>query len=102
MFSFQVLEQDEDVVELTITGPQGTITVITGWQVANDTLTLDGLHLDGSGPGVFGPTALLAMAKELGRHVGVRVVIIHGAVRTTGANPGHRPREIRILVESER
>jgi hypothetical protein len=50
MFSFNIIEQDEDVVEFTITGADGTLTVITGWRKEGDTLILDQLHLDGLDP----------------------------------------------------
>ncbi|WP_181820411.1 hypothetical protein [Paracoccus versutus] len=36
------------------------------------------------------------IAGRLLEDIGYDFVIIHGAVRTTGARPGHRPRELRF------
>jgi filamentous hemagglutinin len=94
----RIVETDGDVVELAATTPSGEIRVITDWKLAGRELILNRLHLDGPGAGSLGLQMLRDLAREFGRQCAVDRVIIHGGVRTTGANPGHVPRPIVILV----
>ncbi|MGH2585926.1 MAG: hypothetical protein ACRDJE_13520 [Dehalococcoidia bacterium] len=81
---------------------QGTIEVISGLRIGEDTAYLDGLHIDGPGAGRIGVRELYAMARAIGHQLGVSQLVIQGGVRTTGANPGRMPRPIVLRVsESE-
>ena len=53
------------------------------------------LHSDAS-PNTFGRNGLKQIAKVAMERMGYDEIIIEGATRTTGANPGHRPRPIRF------
>jgi hypothetical protein len=57
------------------------------------------LHIDGPGAGSFGVGELREFARQLGREQGAQRVIIQGAERSTGANPGKIPRAITIEVK---
>jgi hypothetical protein len=74
------------------------ISVITNVTLIGATLTLDGLHVDGPGATTFSITELRYCARELGRRYGATVVEIRGGMRTTGSNPGHHPRMVRVRV----
>lgn len=102
--SVTVVERDGNVVHLLAQASNGeAVEAITTMTREGDTLTLSGLHVQGSGPGALGPDAvgeLRALARELGRQEGVRTVLVSGGVRTTGAGAAalRSPRVIRIEI----
>jgi len=95
----RIVETDGDVAQFLAKTAKGNVTVITGMVKEGDDLILRGMHIDGPGAGSLGPSAIRDMAKDLGRQQGVKRVIIHGGIRTTGANPGRVPRPITIIVD---
>jgi hypothetical protein len=60
-----------------------------------DTLFIRGAHIQGDAT----LKEVLAAAQRYGREQGVKRVIIEGAKRTTGANPGHLPKPITVEVK---
>jgi hypothetical protein len=94
----EIVEQDGDVVEIRASG-NTTVTVICDMQLVGQTLILNRLHLDGSGPGSSSIGELREMVREFGRQRGAKEVMVLGAKRTTGAAPGKVPRPIVIKVE---
>ena len=96
--SITTLERDADAIHRLAQGPRGQIEVITSLMVEGETAVLRGLHIDGPGPGWLGVRELRELTRELGRQLGVRRVVIFGATRYTGANPGRVPRPIVIEV----
>jgi len=96
----QIINQDGDVFEYSMAGANGSeITVITSQIIEGNSLILNGLHIDGAGAGSSSLRELRQFARDLGRQHGVEQVVIRGGVRTTGANPGHKPRDITIRVD---
>lgn len=55
--------------------------------------------LNDPGSGAIGLKQLKELARTLGRQVGAKTVQIVGETRTTGANPGHKPRPITIRLD---
>lgn len=96
--SVTVVERDEDVMEVLIRASSGDVTVMAGFGMEGGTLVLRDLHIEGPGAGTLSPARLRSFARELGRQEGAEKVIVQGAKRTTGANPGHHPRVIIIEV----
>ena len=96
--SITILERDADAIHFLAQGPRGQIEVITSLTIESETAILRGLHIDGPGPGSLGVRELRELTRELGRQLGVRRVVIFGATRYTGANPGRVPRPIVIEV----
>jgi hypothetical protein len=94
----RVVERDGDVVELSATTDHGEVRIITGIIQEGDDLILSGLHVDGPGAGTCGPRLLRELARDLGSQFGAKRVIVHGGIRTTGANPGRVPRPVVFLV----
>ena len=59
---------------------------------------LNKAHIDGPGAGASSVSELKGFARELGRQNDVKEVIVQGAPRTTGANPGKVPVPIKIKI----
>ena len=93
-----IVERDGDTIYCVCSNGRADIEVITNATLIGSTLTLDGLHIDGPGATTFGIAELRDCARELGRRYGATVVEIRGGIRTTGSNPGHRPRMVRVRV----
>jgi hypothetical protein len=94
----EIVEQVGNVVEIAAQSTQGIITVIAEMEITPPILVLRGLHIDGPRPGAVGRMEPFNLAREFGRRMGVSSIIIYGAKRTTGANPGPTPRSIKIDV----
>lgn len=96
--TIQVVQREGNLVEMVGKGARGEIRVLTEMTKQGDTLVLKGLHMEGAGAGSTGIRELREFARQLGKEQGVNKVVIEGAERTTGANPGHIPRTIEIKV----
>ena len=96
--SIRIVEQDDDVYEILMTGAESEITAITEMIKQGDSLVLRNLHVHGPGAWSSSVRELREAARQLGRKFGASTVIIYGARRTTGANPGRIPRPIIIQV----
>lgn len=95
----RIVAQDGDAFEYSMVGRNGSeITVITNQSIEGNRLVLNGLHIDGAGAGTSSIRELRQFARDLGRQQGVDQVVIRGGIRTTGANPGHTPRDIIVRV----
>ena len=98
--SIEIIEHDPaGALHVRATTRRGTIEVITNVWLEAQTAYLDELHVDGPGAGSMGIQDQLALARELGRQLQVRRLVIQGGVRTTGAKPGRVPRPVTILIE---
>jgi hypothetical protein len=83
-----------------MTGQKGnTINVIANQVKHGNRLILDKLHISGAGRGTSSLRELRGFARDLGKQNNVEQVVVRGGTRTTGANPGHVPREIIIRVK---
>lgn len=96
--TIQVVQREGNLVEMVGTGARGEIRVLTEMTRQGDAIVLKGLHMEGASPGAIGIRELHEFARQLGKEQGVNRVIVEGAKRTTGANPGHIPRTIEIKV----
>lgn len=98
-----VADQSEDDV-LTIvfeTPDQGLVLFMAEFEIDDSTRTLHarGAHIQ-SHPAGIGVANLRLLARLALEKVDCDVAIIEGAVRTTGAHPGHLPRPIRFTCLS--
>jgi len=85
--------------ELVGQGPKGEIRMLAEIVRQGNDLILRGAHIEGPGAGSVGIRELAEFAKQFGREQGVQRIIIEGAKRTTGTNPGHMPRPFIFKVE---
>jgi hypothetical protein len=96
------LEEDlseGDIATVMIGTPAGKLEVMARIVVSNRTIRLLGLHIRSPdiAPGDFGLGNLRRAGGALLEWFGdYDELVIEGAVRTSGAKPGHRPRVIRI------
>ena len=87
---------DGDEIIAVITTPLGAVQVLGSVTRIGRILYVDRAHIHGLGPGVLGRAGLNAIARKLLEEADVDQVIIEGSVRTTGRNPGKRPRRFRF------
>jgi hypothetical protein len=99
MAEIRIIDRDADVLWIEATGAFGKIEVITNSRWDGNSLVLYRLHIDGMGAGTAGLKELKNLVRQFGKEQGARRVIIEGARRTTGANPGHIPRPIVVEMD---
>jgi len=89
---------DDPVVTAEIVTPDGVIWVMAEVQIASRAMTLTNLHTHGDdvGGGEFGARNLMRLIQAVMEAIDVDETVVVGAVRTSGANPGRRPRPLRF------
>ena len=96
--SFELIDDmtDDPVVTIVVTTPAGRLTFIAEPVSRGATLVLQGTHVQGAHPNAVGMANLMVVAQAVMEGMGFDGLEVEGALRTTGANPGHRPRPIRF------
>lgn len=93
---------DDPIVTAEISTPDGIVMVMAEVYVEDRNgsreMMLKEFHIHGEdiGSGEFGTHRLIRLAKAVMEAMNVNEMVVHGARRTTGANPGHRPRPLRL------
>lgn len=95
--SFETVDDmtDDPVVTLLASTPIGTLAFVAEVVVQGTTLVLRGTHVQGAFPGAVGMVNLGQIAQAVMEGMDFDALVVEGAVRTTGARPGRRPREFR-------
>ncbi len=95
--SFETVDDmtDDPVVMLLVSTPIGRLAFMAEVVVQETTLVLRGTHVQGASPGAVGTANLGQIAQAVMERMGFNGLVVEGAVRTTGARPGRRPRDIR-------
>lgn len=97
--AFEILETDGSAVHMYVDTHAGQLEVMTAQSMQGSTLLLEGFHIEGPGAGSISSTMeLRSNLRAYGRLNNAEEVVLKGAVRTTGANPGRIPRTLRIRV----
>ena len=92
-----------DVVTIRIGTPVGVVWLMGEISIQGRLLIVSGLHMHSEGgPNAVGIRNLRLMARLVLERLDCDEARIEGAVRTTGANPNHRPRPIRIARDDRR
>src|SRR6185437_6720177 len=91
--SIRLAEIDGSTVRIEITTPAGVMEVLAEASFQGDALHLDEAHVDGLKPGACGP-GIYEIAREMRKVCGVKRIFVQGAVRTTGAGKGRRPKAL--------
>jgi hypothetical protein len=87
------------VVTVAFATPVGLSWMMAEPAVDGTILVLKGLHMHGDGevgPNAVGPGSLRVLADAVMERMGFDGIVVEGAVRTTGANPDHRPGRVRF------
>jgi hypothetical protein len=100
--SFDIVADDTDdpVVAAIFETPAGRIFAMADVTREGRALILRGLHMHSDGPNLAGPANLRQLAELVLERMDYDDLIIEGAIRTTGAGPGRRPRRIRFTRRS--
>lgn len=84
------------VALIEISTPAGVVECLGELSFAGRTLHINNFHVDGLSRGACGLAGLNAIARKLLEVADVEQLIIQGAARTTGANPGKSPKPFRF------
>lgn len=87
---------DDPVITLIVDTPAGRMPFVAELVVTGQTLLLKGVHVQDLQPNVVGPANLRVIARALMERMEFDEIVVEGAVRTTGANPGRRPSVLRF------
>jgi hypothetical protein len=96
MIEFRIVESDGPTLRLEARLPGAYLEVVTSAKLDGDTLVLYDFHVDGPGAGSLGVAELRGLVHKAMEAYDVAHVAIHGFERSTGANPGRRPRILRF------
>jgi hypothetical protein len=66
------------------------------FEVGSESIVVRGLHIGGDPAVDWGWSRLRMLGRLIAEKLDVDEISIHGAVRTTGANPGRKPRVVRL------
>lgn len=86
----------DPVVTIAVFTPAGTIKFMAEPAMAGRTLTLHGLHVQDLQSNAVGAANLMVLADAVMEGMEIDGLVIEGALRTTGANPGRKPRILRF------
>jgi hypothetical protein len=100
--TFDIIAEDTDhpVATVSFMTPVGEIRVIAELEQQGRTLRLIGLHIQGATANAIGTTNLRVLADAVMENMDYDAIEVEGAVRTTGASPGRRPRRLRFTRRS--
>jgi hypothetical protein len=95
--AFEVVNDltDDPVVTVLVFTPVGEMAFTAEPVMRGRTLIFRRTHVQGSRPGAVGGHNLAVIAHAVMKGMDVDELIVEGALRTTGARPGRRPRDIR-------
>jgi hypothetical protein len=96
--SFELLDDmtDDPVVTLLVMTPAGRLMFVAEPMEQGTSLVLQGTHVQDARVNAVGTANLMVIAQALMEGMGFDELVVEGALRTTGANPGRRPRALRF------
>jgi len=89
---------DDPVLTAEIATPAGRLKAMADVSLDNRTLHLIGLHMHGDdfGPSAFGAANFRRLANAVVEKLNCHEIVVEGATRTSGANPGVVPKQLRF------
>jgi hypothetical protein len=85
------------VITARISIPGGSIELMGEIIERGRSLFVTGVHIEASGPpGLLNRKAIKAISQREMKEMDYDEIFVEGAARTTGARPGHRPRQFRF------
>jgi hypothetical protein len=96
MVDFRIVETDGPTLMLEVILPRTRLEVVTSVRLDGNCLVLYDLHVDGPGAHSLGVAEVRGLVRKAMEAYDVARVEIHGFERSTGANPGRKPRVLRF------
>jgi hypothetical protein len=100
LVTVQLVENEGDTVTVDIETMAGTLRKLADVSIVGRTAYASGLHIQGNdvGKNAFGWASLRSLGRAILDWLGddYDELVIKGAVRTSGANPGRRPGDLRF------
>lgn len=95
-------EDSEDPIFLVeVITPNGSLELLGEFEIGERNLVIRRAHLGGDPSKKWGWTLLRQLGRAIAEKLDVDEIEIHGAVRSTGANPGRKPRVLRFPRSDE-
>lgn len=95
-------ETSEDPCLLVdVVTPDGILQLLGDVEIADDHFVVHNLHIGGDAQVQWGWSKLRKLGRLIAEKLDVEYIEVHGAVRTTGANPGRRPGIVRLSRSHE-
>lgn len=93
-YLFKVTAKEGDIIFYSIKVGEEIIEFGGEFKKADDVLTIKNFDIDGKLTNKLGIKNLKNIMNEFGKQQGVSKVVVEGAKRTTGANPGRLPAKL--------
>lgn len=87
---------EDPVFIIEVITPLGSLQLMGEFEIGSHSIVVRGLHIGGDPTVEWGWSKLRMLGRLIAEKMDVDEISIHGAVRTTGANPGRRPRVVRL------
>jgi hypothetical protein len=96
--AFDLVEEltADPVVTVNVATPAGVMKLMGELERIGRTLVLHGRHMQHPAPNVVGAANLIVLADVAMQRMHFDELIVAGGLRTTGSNPGSRPRVLRF------
>ena len=96
--SFEIVDDmtDDPVLTLRVLTPAGQLTFMGEPVIEGRVMVAKAVHVQDGTPNSVGAGSLLVLARVLMERMELDEFVVEGALRTTGANPGRRPRAFRF------
>ena len=91
---------DGDLVTIRVSTPVGAIEIMGMVTFDGPVVVVTNTHIQGLSANAVGVSNIRIIAEAVLERIDCDEARIEGAARTTGANPGHRPRVIRFTRRS--
>ena len=88
----EIEEVEGSTMMVAIQTPAGTLRVLGRVSIVERTLLIEEAHVDGLSRGALQRVGINAICRKLLEEAGVEKLVIKGSARSTGKNPGKRPR----------
>jgi hypothetical protein len=86
---------------LDVATPDGVLQLLGEVEIGSNYLVVCNLHIGGDAQVRWGWSRLRKLGRVIAEKLDVDYIEVHGAVRTTGANPGRRPGVVRLSRSAE-
>lgn len=96
IYDLTVEEAEPPCVLIVFATSAGEIAILGEVAFTRRTIRVRRAHIEAAAENRLGVVGLRKLARYLMEKADAREIVIEGAARTTGANPGHIPRQIRF------